>query len=479
MTTKITKMTKLKKTLYSIAALLLAAALYIAIPTAATAADTNIIYTGETDSFTFAPGSAYTPTDLFENFKNAMPGDRTEQTVTISNTSGDTIDVYMRAAAHHPADNPPTYDPDAALSRGKQAETTATMNDFLSQLSMNIYNGAKTADNLIYAASPDRTDSLQNNIYLGSIPHNTSRDLLIELSVPIDLGNQYANRIGEVDWVFVIEEHGSGGWDDGGEDDYINLTVKKAWADCSAKHTGESITAILLRDGKEFASTVLDAQNNWTYNWHTLESGFKWTVREQNIPAGYSAAYSTSPSGNVITITNSPNIDPGSGPDKDPDTPGSDTEKSPGGSNGPDSRHPQDGSGTPAVPDAPIFTSDLTVIKVWDDNNSASRPHSVTLQLYNGADAVETVTLTAANGWTYTWDSLPADGHWQVVEVDIPDGYTPIYSAADGVITITNTTTLIDTGTMNLPIAVLGGLGALALTSGFLLKRRNNDRPAK
>lgn len=37
--------------------------------------------------------------------------------------------------------------------------------------------------------------------------------------MPIELGNEYANRIGEVDWVFTVEEvsEGGGGDGDGGE----------------------------------------------------------------------------------------------------------------------------------------------------------------------------------------------------------------------------------------------------------------------
>ncbi|MBQ3179859.1 MAG: LPXTG cell wall anchor domain-containing protein [Firmicutes bacterium] len=63
--------------------------------------------------------------------------------------------------------------------------------------------------------------------------------------------------------------------------------------------------------------------------------------------------------------------------------------------------------------------------------------------------------------------------------MDIPDGYTPVYSAADGVITITNTASLIDTGQINWPIPLLGGLGVLAMASGIILMRRKKDHAAE
>ena len=43
-------------------------------------------------------------------------------------------------------------------------------------------------------------------MYLGSLSKNESLDIQVQLYVPINLGNEYANRTGEVDWALVIEE---------------------------------------------------------------------------------------------------------------------------------------------------------------------------------------------------------------------------------------------------------------------------------
>ena len=77
----------------------------------------------------------------------------------------------------------------------------ATMQDFLSKLTMRIYNGTE----LIYEASPDEAGALVNNILLGTLRTGDSLNLKVELDVPIELDNKYANRVGEVDWVFLAE----------------------------------------------------------------------------------------------------------------------------------------------------------------------------------------------------------------------------------------------------------------------------------
>jgi len=87
---------------------------------------------------------------------------------------------------------------------------------------------------------------------------------------------------------------------------------------------------------------------------------------------------------------------------------------------------------------------DITVSKVWDDNDSADRPTSVDVTLYADGEDVETVTLSEENDWTYTFEDLPkyADGveiEYSVDEEAI-DGYTTSISGnvTDGFV-ITNT----------------------------------------
>lgn len=72
---------------------------------------------------------------------------------------------------------------------------------------------------VLFNASPEKLDGLKENVLLGKLKSGLQTELNVELTVPMELGNEYANRIGEVDWVFTVEEvsEGGGGGGDGGE----------------------------------------------------------------------------------------------------------------------------------------------------------------------------------------------------------------------------------------------------------------------
>lgn len=175
------------------------------------AADSNVTYAGEADKFIFEPGTGYSPTDLFDNFKNVMPGDKVTESITITNKASDCdyVKVYLRAIAHDEAGNPLTYDEafeaadgkDQTGVAGQRDETVVTMADFLAQLSMKVYQG----EEVLFEASPDELGGLSENVFLGELRQGETTTLTVELAVPIELGNEYASRVGEVDWVFTVE----------------------------------------------------------------------------------------------------------------------------------------------------------------------------------------------------------------------------------------------------------------------------------
>lgn len=155
-----------------------------------------VYFEGGADNFVFYPGSEWNDTDLFDSFKNVMPGDKVTETIKVRNTAPeyDYVKIYLRAETHDESNNPP-------LKEVSDKETIATMSDFLSQLSMRVYNGG----NLIYNSSPDQLDGLRNNVLLGEFVNGASTTLKVELIVPKTLGNEYMHRTGEVDWVFTAE----------------------------------------------------------------------------------------------------------------------------------------------------------------------------------------------------------------------------------------------------------------------------------
>lgn len=416
----------MKRNFSKLSSLLLAMVMVLSMGVTAFAADSTITFKGLAEGFEAQPGSEYTDTDLFQNFKNVMPGDKLTENIQIKNeaTDCDYIKVYMRAVVHDENGNPLTYSEDFEETDGKDQEPVtedrdeivATMQDFLKQLTMRIYNG----EELIYNSTPDQAGALANNVLLGTLSKGEALSLKVELDVPITMGNEYANRVGEVDWIFLAEGI-----------EYEKLTVHKFWDDNGYPGRPDSVTVHLMKDGTSAETVVLNKDNQWTYTWDDLDDRYQWSVEEE-VPEGYEVSYKSED--NKVFITNSKDYEP-------------------------------------PVPSEP---EDLTVKKVWSDENDKRdiRPDSVTVTLYNGDKAVDKVTLGAWNNWTYTWRNLDGDGDWSVLETGIPKGYTPSYRTNGDVVTITNTATLIQTGQMNWPIPVLCSLGALMIFCGIVMMRR-------
>ena len=69
---------------------------------------------------------------------------------------------------------------------------------------------------------------------------------------------------------------------------------------------------------------------------------------------------------------------------------------------------------------------EIRVRKVWVDGQSADRPEQITVRLYVNDRLYDTVTLSAKNGWRYTWDvrGIAQPAVFKVTEVGVPEGYT-------------------------------------------------------
>ena len=90
-------------------------------------------------------------------------------------------------------------------------------------------------------------------------------------------------------------------------------------------------------------------------------------MEEAQVPEGYTVSYATGGSRTTITYTRT---------DTPPDQPN---------------------------PPEPSQPRSLTVRKAWSGDSGKGRPDAVTVTLYNGGAAYETVRLGAWNDWSYTW----------------------------------------------------------------------------
>lgn len=93
-----------------------------------------------------------------------------------------------------------------------------------------------------------------------------------------------------------------------------SLSVEKRWSDGNDKHTRESVTVQLYRNGEPYSFTMfgrvvddgrveLSAANRWQHTWRGLDTGYKWTVAELNVPKGYVSTVNYYGGSAIITNT--------------------------------------------------------------------------------------------------------------------------------------------------------------------------------
>ena len=150
------------------------------------AADGNVTYSGDAGNFIFAPGSEYSLTDLFPNFKDVMPGDSLTQAITIKNDASNKvkIKVYMRAFGAH--------------------EESV---EFLSQLHLRVEKSEDNTMAYMFDAQANETAQLTEWVCLGTLYSGGEINLNVILDVPVELDNMFQEKIGYLDWEIMIEEY--------------------------------------------------------------------------------------------------------------------------------------------------------------------------------------------------------------------------------------------------------------------------------
>lgn len=172
-------MKRMRKIIFSVV-LTLVFAVSAAVPVFA--ADATVFYDGDAQEFIFTPGSEYSPTDLFDNFKGVMPGDSLTQKITIKNdvSKKSNVKVYLR-------------------SLGAKEDSEA----FLSQMNLTV---EQNDDDILFSAPANETADLTDWVCLGTYASGAEVELSLTLDVPVEMDNTFQNAVGSLSWEFKVEE---------------------------------------------------------------------------------------------------------------------------------------------------------------------------------------------------------------------------------------------------------------------------------
>jgi hypothetical protein len=147
-------------------------------------AEGKVTYSADADKFIFEPGSDHSPTDLFSEYKGLMPGDVVKQDITVRNDNEDVkVNIFVR-------------------SLGAQEGSE----DFLSKLHLTVAKSEENEMAYMFDAAADQTAGMTDWVFLGTLYSGGEVNLVLNLDIPIELGDDYQDAIGKIDWEFKAEE---------------------------------------------------------------------------------------------------------------------------------------------------------------------------------------------------------------------------------------------------------------------------------
>lgn len=155
-------------------------AVFTALTFAFAATESDVTFNGAS-GFIFNPESG----DLFQDFKNMMPGDEREQRIVIQNTSENKpVTIYLRA------------------------EVSKEYKDFFDYMTISVYKSrtASTRGTLIAENKASEAGVLLNDTSLGEYRKGSIGYLTVVLKIDKSMGNDYMFKEGIIKWIFTAEE---------------------------------------------------------------------------------------------------------------------------------------------------------------------------------------------------------------------------------------------------------------------------------
>lgn len=196
-----------------------------------------------------------------------------------------------------------------------------------------------------------------------------------------------------------------------------NVSGTKTWLDGNSEERPETITVNLLQNGEEIDSKEVTAEERWSYEFAELPQydsqgkAYVYTVTENPVD-GYQATI------DGYDITN-----------------------------------------------LRVGTTEVSGTKTWLDDNSEDRPESITINLLQNGEVIDSVSVTADTGWVYSFEELDqydTQGivYTYTIEEQPVEGYETIIDGYDltnlrvGTVQVAGTKTWLDDNSENRPESI-------------------------
>lgn len=122
-------------------------------------------------------------TDLFASFKNMTPGETRNQTMRVTNSSAEKVEMFLRA-------EPTDANISEELSRFLQEHATIVVTDETGKI---VYSG------------PIGGPGMHDEISLGSFEAGKGKELNVALTIDPQIENEYQSLLGNIKWVFTAQ----------------------------------------------------------------------------------------------------------------------------------------------------------------------------------------------------------------------------------------------------------------------------------
>lgn len=128
-------------------------------------------------------------TDLFDNFKDVVPGDELSQTIVVKHdaqniSGGSDFNIYLYAENS---------------DKERIGGGDAVPDDLFEKIKLTVTKDGN-------ALELKKTGNDSKGVSLGKFSYGDAQNLSVKLSVPIELGNEYQNCKGKVNWYFYAEQ---------------------------------------------------------------------------------------------------------------------------------------------------------------------------------------------------------------------------------------------------------------------------------